>query len=286
VQVEADKEGRLRRATTYVRENYDALLVAVGAAVVFALDLVSKVDKETVGSATLALLGVTAIVLLRDRAERALLLEFRERANGALGNLDALNRLASDSLSELPFEVLSQVCVWDIFSRDRSAATSTLRIRFTRGGVSTMEGWYSGQGELCDWRGYWKYPGEEQWNEAKGIHSLEVEAGTKKIFALGREHSRGDVIDWHARREAVGQFPAHSESVSVLPLDPNVDHPRQIKVFWPPGVTPTSVFLRYRSRTGIPLSPSSDAGNPPRLYVEQYIEDLARQGSAELGWIW
>jgi hypothetical protein len=277
---------RLRRAARFTWRNLDALLVIVAAGVIVALDLLNRVEPAVVRSATLALLGITAFVLLRDRSERAVLLDFRRRADRALGDLQALSKVANDALSELPYEVLTQTCEWDILSRDQSVATSTVRLRFTRGAISTLESWCGGTGELLDWSAWWKYPDDSQWNKAEGIHKAEVEGGTKNIFALSREHSRDEVIDWHVRREARGRFPTRSESVSIRPLVPNVDHPRQMRLFWPAGIPPMSVSLRYGNQKGISLKPLFNGDPVPRAYVAADLQELSRYGIAEIAWTW
>jgi hypothetical protein len=286
VRRQATDGGKVRRGARFVWTNLDAALVVVVATVVFVLDLLSEVDQEVVGSATLALLGATAFVLLRDRRERVPLLEFRERVDETLGEFEALKQVASDALCELPYEVLSQSSEWDILSRDESIARTNQRLRFTRGYVSTMENWCSGTGDLQGWWGHWKYPDNDAWIEAEGIHASEIDGGTKKIFALPQEHSREDQIDWCVTRQGTGRFPAKSESISVRPLAPGADHPRRLRMIWPAGILPRSVSLRYGTQKRIPLEPLFTGGPAPRAYIEQEITELSRHGIVELTWTW
>jgi hypothetical protein len=287
-------EGRVQRAAKFARANIDTLLAIVAAAVFFVLDLFSVVDTTTVSSATLALLGVVAFVLLRDRGEREALFGSRQHLDRvlaglepSLSELDDLKQIAEDALCELPYEVLSQTCEWDISSRDRSVAITTLRVRFIRGYISTMENWCRGSGKLEEWQGFWKFPRDAGWNEAEAIHEDgDVDGGTKKIFALDREHSRNDVIDWRVRRVAVGRFPKSSESVSLQPLAPEADHPRRLRVVWPADRPPASVSLRYGQQETIALRPSRTEDDPPRALVEQEINDLVRHGRVQVTWIW
>lgn len=271
----------------WIGRNLDALLVISGASVVFALDLSSDLDPQVVGSATLALLGVTAFVLLRDRSERKPLLEFRDRASTALGELDGLKEIAGDALCELPYEVVSQTCEWDIRDRNLSITTTTQRLRFVRGYISTMESWCRGPGGLRTWTGSWKFPQDEHWNVADPIHEIaDVEGGTKKIFVLAHEHARNDRIDWRVIREVEGGFPRSSESVGLLPLAPEADHPRLLRVIWPADAKPSSVSLRYGQQEMVPVALSHTEAEEPRAYVEKEINELVRHGKVEVIWTW
>ncbi len=284
----ASSEKWLKSAAGFAWRNLDALLVIAAAAVVFVLDLTSSVDQEVVGSATLALLGVTAFVLLRDRRERAPLIEFRERVDATLGEFEDLKRLASDALSEHPYDVLSQTSEWDIVTRDTALATTTKRVQFTRGNISTMEDWCSGPGKLRKWRGRWRFPDQDEteWVDAKGIHKTEIDGGIKKIFALPHEHARTDQLDWRVERHGEGRFPGSSESISVRSEGSRVDHPMTIRVTWPKGVRPRGVALRCGEQGRVALELIQDPGDPERLRAEEVITDLARHGIVALSWTW
>jgi hypothetical protein len=282
------RPGRLRAAARFAWTNLDALLVVIGAAVVFALDLTSTVDPDVVGSATLALLGVIAFVLLRDRRERAPLLEFRERVDRTLGDFEDLKQLAHDALSEHSYEVISQTAEWDITTRDSVVSTVTRRVQFTRGQVSTMEDWCSGPGKLEAWHGLWRFPdqGDDEWVKAKGIHKTEVGGGIKKIFALPHEHGRTDQLEWRVERRARGRFPGSSESISVQAFGSTADHPTTIRVTWPKGWRPRAVALRYGGDRRKLLEVLPAPGDPERMRIEEEITDLSRHGVVELSWTW
>jgi hypothetical protein len=284
----ADRESRFKRAVGFTWTNLDALLVIVAAAVVFALDLTSTVEQEVVGSATLALLGVTAFVLLRDRRERAPLIEFRKRVDHTLGEFDDLKRLASDALSEHPYDVLSQVSEWDISSRESVLATTTQRVQFTRGNVSTMEDWCAGPGKVKEWRGLWRFPDqdESEWVKSKGIHTTEIDGGVKKIFALPHEHARTDQLDWRIERSTRGRFPANSESISVRSAGSTADHPVTVRVTWPKGIRPRGVALRCGDEGRRTLELVPVPGDPERMRVEEDLVDLSRHGVVVLSWTW
>jgi hypothetical protein len=284
----ARSENRLKHLAGLALTNLDALLVIIAAAVVLALDLTSTVDQEVVGSATLALLGLTAFVLLRDRRERAPLIEFRERVDHTLGEFEALKRLASDAMSEHPYEVLSQVSEWDITSRDSVLATTTRRVQFTRSNVSTMEDWCSGPGKLKEWRGKWRFPDQDdtEWVKAKGIHKTEIDGGIKKIFALPHEYARTDQLDWRVERCARGRFPGRSESISVRSVGSKADHTTTVRITWPKGMRPRGVALRCGDQNRVALELAPDPGDPERMRVEKEIPDLPRHGSVAFSWTW
>ena len=108
----------------FLWKNLDAILVIAVATGVLVLHVLDKVDAEAVGSVTLAMLGVTAFVLIRDRNSRA--------------ELDELRQLAIDAQSELPYDIVWQKNEWDIKDRKQATIRLTQRLRFTRNEVFTL----------------------------------------------------------------------------------------------------------------------------------------------------
>src|SRR5215213_2150815 len=185
----------------FIWKNADAFFVIAIAFGVVVAEVVGHPSPEVVDGATLGLLGVTAIVLLRDRVGR--------------DDLDGLRRLASDALSERPYEVVWQCNEWDLKDRDCATIRKTQQIRFTRDLVSSMDHWSAGPGKIERYEAKWKRPSGKQWIPAEKIHEFAARRGQKVTYSLDEEHSRGDMLDWCIERDAVGRFPDNHEGVSL-----------------------------------------------------------------------
>jgi hypothetical protein len=252
----------------FVWKNADAFLVIVVATGVVVADIAGKASSDVVDSAILGLLGVTAIVLLRDRDGR--------------DDLDDLKRLAGDAISDRPYEVVKQDNHWDLISREKTTMRVSEQLRFTRNDVSTIADWSTGDGEVVRYDARWKRPGSSTWIAAKKIHKFPIRNGEKVIYSLEEEHCRGDMLDWFVEREAVGRFPGAHESVS-LSARTKADHPRIMRITWPQGVNPTNVEMRYKGQPARRLVPRNKEN---RTYVEETINELPVGEAVEIAWTW
>lgn len=252
----------------FIWKNVDAFVVIVVAGGVVVADVVGKASPDAVDSAILAVLGVTAIVLLRDRASR--------------DGLDDLRRLAGDAISDRPYEVVTQDNHWDLTARDRTTVRVTEQLRFTRNDVSTIADWSTGDGEVVRYDAKWKRPGNRTWIPAQKIHKFPIRNGEKVIYSLDEEHCRGDMLDWFVEREAVGRFPGTHESVS-LSARTKSGHPRIMRITWPQGVNPANIEIRYKGQPAHRLSPRRKNG---RAYVEETISELPVGEAVEIAWTW
>lgn len=249
-------------------ENADAILVMVVAAVILVLHVLDKVDAETVGSVTLAMLGVTAFVLIRDRKSRTELGEVR--------------RLAADAQSELPYDILWQKNVWDIKDREQATVRMTQRLRFTRNEIFTLPHRSSGDGEITRCVAKWRRPNETEWVEARQIDALETGDGNRLLFSLGEEQSRGDMIDWCVERDAVGRFSGSQESVGHLAKTAS-RFPRRVRIIWPKGQAPHHVEMRLGDHPAQRLRTREKKGRP---YIDETIQALAKGSLFVVSWKW
>jgi|GEM_PF-1640370 len=252
----------------FIWKHADAFLVIAIAFGVVIAEIVGSPSTEVVDSAILGLLGVTAIVLLRDRVGR--------------DDLDDLRLLAGDAISDRPYEVVRQHNHWDLTSREQTTMRVTEQLRFTHNDVSTIADWSTGDGEVVRYDAKWKRPGSDAWIDAKRIHNLPIRRGEKVIYSLEEEHCRGDMIDWFIEREAMGRFPTQHESVS-LSARTKSNHPRIMRITWPEGVNPTNIEMRFQGQPARPLYPRSKDG---RAFIEETINRLPVGESVEITWTW
>ena len=258
----------IKEAGLFVWRNLDAVFVIVVGLAVSVIQVVGRASEETVDAAILGLLSVTAVILLRTRESR--------------GELDEVKEIARDALSERPFQMVWAKNEWDIRTRDHAVITSTRQVRFIHDEVSTMEHRSDGDGTVVDYRAFWRRVKSRSWMPAKKIHSMPIEGGENVIYCVEEQNSRGDTLEWKVEREAAGRFPNDHERVSLRAAAKS-DHPRQMRVVWPPESPPSNVELRYRGNPGRELSPKEKTG---RMEVVEKIPRLAVGEVVEIRWFW
>jgi hypothetical protein len=258
----------IKEAGLFVWRNLDAVFVIVVGLAVAAFQIVGRASVEAVDAAILGLLAVTAVILLRTRERR--------------GELDEVKEIARDALSERPFQMVWAKNEWDIQTRERAVITSTRRLRFIHDRVSTMEHWSAGEGSVVTDSAFWRRPDGRRWMPAKRIHSMPIERGENVIYCLEEQSSRGDTLEWKVERQTEGRFPKEHESV-WLKAAARSDHPRQMRVVWPPDISPGSVELRYGASPARELAPKRRAG---RMEIVETIPRLAMGEVVEIRWFW
>src|SRR5215211_640257 len=147
----------MKRLVAFAWENLDVLLVMFVAGLVVALDAFDLTSPGIVRSATLALLGVTAFALLRQRSTGY--------------RLEQIAGLITELRSDRPYEVLSEIDRWEISSADSATYCRVQTLRFTKNEVSTLEHWSassSGGSEKC--KAEWRSAASGAWLPAKQIH--------------------------------------------------------------------------------------------------------------------
>jgi hypothetical protein len=260
--------GWLKGIGRFAWKNADAFLViGIGFGVAI-LELVGSPSPEVVDSAILGLLGVTAVVLLRDRVGR--------------DDLAALRQLAGDAISDRPYEVVWQNNHWDLKDRHQTTVKVTELLRFTRSDVSTIADWSQGDGRVEHYEGKWRRSEEEAWLPAKMIHKFPIRNGEKVIYSLEEEHCRGDELYWCVEREAIDRFPNPNEAVS-LEARTQSDYPRLMHVTWPADAPPSHIEIRFEGHPARTLSPKRKNG---RVYVEEKVVGLPVGKAVKITWAW
>lgn len=260
--------GRLKKLGAFALRNVDALLVIAVALGVLVAEIVGSPSRELVDAAILALLGVTAVVLLRDRGQHH--------------DLGQVQQLAGDAISDRPYEVVWQKRHWDITDRDSATIKITEQLRFTRNDVATIAHWSRGDGEDRRNHARWRRSKETPWLAARKIYEFPVRGGKKVIYCFDEEHKRGDMLEWSIERDAEGRFPTGHEAVE-LQARTKSDHPRVMRITWPADAPPTHIEIRHGDRPARTLSARQKDG---RAYVEEKIAGLAVGEAVEIAWTW
>jgi hypothetical protein len=255
---------KAKAALRFVFVNADAALVIAVALGVIVLEVVGSPSSEVVDSAILGLLGVTAIVLLRDRIGR--------------DDLANLSQLAGDAISDRPYEVVWQDNHWDLKDRENTTIKVTEQLRFTRNDVASIAHWSSGDGADERNEAKWRRSKQTPWIPAKKIYEFPVRNGKKVLYCFDEEHSRGDMLDWCIERDAIGRFPTAHEMVQ-LRARTRSDHPRVMRISWPTDSPPSHVEIRHE---GMPARTLATRRKNGRTYVEEKIAGLSVGEAVEI----
>jgi hypothetical protein len=260
---------RGKRFGIFCLKNLDALAIVVVCFGVLLLQVLGSPKPDLLDSAILAVLGVLAIALIRDRWGRS--------------NLAALEEMARDSVSDRPFEVVWQKNRWDITDRNSVRVKTTEQLRFTRNEVATIAHWSRGPGEVVSTEAKWRRDKAHDWMKADELGEIEVRQGLVIIFSFGREHNRGDMVEWTIEREIHGRFPKPNESVGVIAAA-HARHPRVMRVIWPPDAGPHDVGIKYGEHGLLrPLKPDQENG---RRFVEEKLSELGIGEEVDIVWNW
>lgn len=249
--------------------NSDALFIILVAAGVLVLEVVGNPKREVVDSTILALLGVMALVLLRDRHGRR--------------KLDEITAFVQDLLNDRPYEVQAEQNCWVIDDGGQSATVSkTQRLLFTRNKICTLEHWCTGVGSVESCQAEWRLNEKNRWLRANTIHDFAIDNGRKYIFSLDTERSRGDALQWRITRQVRGRFPDPRESVSLKLQAPT--HRPRMRVVWPRDREPHLVEIMHDDGPKRTLEPQRDKDG--RLYVDEELAPGAANSLARIEWTW
>ncbi len=233
------------------------------------MDLVGSPRRDLINETLLALLGVTAIVLLRDRQGR--------------NRIDEIATLVQDLRSDRPYQVQFETNRWDLEEAGKQATfTKTQGLLFTRNEVCTLEHWSTGTGKVDLCQAAWRLRDEDPWIGASTIHDFGINHGRNYIFSLDMERSRGDFLQWRITRKLSDGFLDARESVSLKLQAPT--HRPRMQVVWPVDREPQQVELRHDDGPGQKLTPQR--GSDGRLFVDEQLAAGAADSLAKIEWTW
>jgi hypothetical protein len=246
------------------------MLVIGLAAVVLLVEAADSPSVSFVNAAILALLGITAIILLRDRQGRA--------------RVGEIASFVEDLRSDRPYQVQSEVNRWEIDDQGGRAATftKTQRLVFTRNEVCTLEHWCGGTGEVDLCQADWRIDESGPWIGATTIHDFGMDGGRNYIFSLDTERSRGDTLHWRVTRKLSERFLGSRESVSLKLQAPT--HRPRLQVVWPKDREPHNVEIRHDGGAGRKLAVRHQGDG--RAYVDEQLAVGTANTLAKIEWTW
>lgn len=263
--------GKAKKLAQTAVDYADLLLAAVLALVFSVLSALGTISGDSIVQANLALLGVLAVVLFRERWVRV---DAQERADRSV------SALASDR----PWQVLEEELHWDITDRLLATATATREIRFTQPeSVSVYEFQSTPPGgnllmHKCEGR-------RRKTDTPRNLPILGKITGelgrSYTLISLERIYTLGDHLHWTSVRKLQGYFPGKTENVSKNIMMPT-DH-LTMRVVWPPDCAPHEVRLERTGEQPRVLDTRIKGG---RAVVVATISDARLGETISIAWDW
>jgi membrane protein implicated in regulation of membrane protease activity len=259
-----------------VLEFAEPLVAAIAGLVLAVVGLAGWVTGDKLAAATLFVLTVVAISLLRERSLRVNANQNIEALGGQLAETtDAVNAIQSGN----PYSVLLHETTWDIDQPDGSLvyATRLKKIRIDQNNVFALYDFASGDGEISA-----EYSPGTRRSKFLGHGGRDYD-----LIDLGRIYNRGERLDFEVKRTVRDGFKAEREVVAVDTLD--ATERMVLRILWPAGCPPTALRLgrgtpshEWRSEDVIEKLDTS----AERAKYEVEIDNPARGGSTTIEWEW
>jgi membrane protein implicated in regulation of membrane protease activity len=226
----------LRRGLLWAADRIDPLAALVGGLAAAIVGTVGAAKGDTLATATLAVLTVVALSLLRERSSRISLRSHLDDVLEQVGD----TRLAVKAIeSARSYHVMLDETTWDLQGRGEVAyATRRKRLRFVQDEVITVVDWFQGDGKS-----------DIEYPLGKPVHSFKADGRACTLIALDRFYGRGEELDFLVKRTARDAFPGNPDRAAVVTLD-QVSVLR-MTVKWSVERPPTAVRLRRMRADGV-----------------------------------
>lgn len=262
---------RVRRWLMWVGGNLDVLLALSFALVIALGEIVLNFSDRFLRTATIGLLGVIALALLRERIART-------RVDDLATHLEAQD-------SNLPYEILDAKTVWDITDGGKHALVSKeLRISLIRDRVSYVEDWWSGDGQAGAYSATWRHFGSGKDIPLKQAHKFKFERGFKYLLSFDSERRKGEILIVKIQRVIKKGFVFTPDAVGQAPWT----RARKVSlgVIWSAEKPPTSVEI-IRGGKGQNITNTARLKKSRTDGRAEYIAEFSEVASKErlsIGW--
>ena len=236
----------MRLAVDYV----DLIIAALLALYVSYGGIRETLKGDELTQATVALLGVLAIVIFRERWERTKAVEGVERALNV-------------ATAVKPWRVLNAKMTWELVAQDGSLAIATTEkdLRIEQDEVFAIHEWHSRPiGEVTRHEFFGRPAGEATFRPLRMmLEDLPGPGGrTYRIISLEGLWRRGQRLTYRSERDLKDFFKEPRESIAVVIEVPTDEI--TITVIWPKEKKPYAVELERSGRVAEPIDASSLKG--------------------------
>jgi membrane protein implicated in regulation of membrane protease activity len=255
----------------------DALVVIIAGAVLALMSLLGVIkDPAKLAAATLAVLAVVAVSVLRDRLSRR---HAEVTIDKIQHEMAELRRAANALEVGRQYHVVLHDTTWDLATVDGSVVnvTRVKHLVFDQDEVIAIYDFASGDGERTSVYS----PGEEVGEP------LMIEGQRARLISLKRMFSRGDTLEFGLTRTTINGFLSEHESVSVLTRD--ITARMRLSVVWPAKRPPRAIRLsimtaaKRSSTTDVTGELAMRDGRP--IYVAD-LNEPEKGGTTTIEWEW
>lgn len=269
-QLQSGRMHRLRLVGRFLVDWIDVLLAASLALLFSYFGIKNTLENDELSQATIALLGVLALVAVKDRWERR---------KGVASIEEAL----ADFKTDKPWHVLSESVTWDISTATTAIVTDIRDIRFLQSETVSLYEFANTPpgGKIASWTCEGGRIGEtaRSWPV---VHTfLGPNSRHYYIVSLEDMWERGDCVRWTSLRELEHCFDADTESVSKTILMPT--DTIEMHVVWPDTRPPTAVRLR---RHGVPVTELKAKKSSGRIRALAVVRNPRVGEVITLQWDW
>lgn len=265
-----------RQPWSWALEFAEPLIAAIAGLVLAVVGLAGLVTGDKLAAATLLVLTVVAISLLRERSLRVHANQNVEALGGQVAETtDAVNAIQSGN----PYSVQLHETTWDIEQPDGCLvyATRLKKIRIDQNNVFALYDFASGDGEISA-----EYSPGTRRGQFLGHGGKDYD-----LIDLGRIYNRGERLDFRVKRTVRDGFKADREVVAVDTLD--ATERMILRILWPADCHPTALRLgrgtpSHEWQSEDVLEKLDISGERPKYEVE--IDSPARGSSTTIEWEW
>lgn len=263
----------LKRMLEWAGGHLEPLAALVAGAVAALAGLFGLLEGDALTTATLGVLVVVALSLVRERTLR---LNASARIDEVL--VEAIRTREDVKLldSGHPYHVVVSESTWDLHEDGGAHVVRWKKLRFAQDDVIAVVDWSTGDGTIHDT----KYtPGEL-------VHSFVVDGRNCKLIALDRPYARDEERDLLVERTMRDAFLKDPDRIWVVCLDPT--SLMRLTVRWPAMRPPRAVRFLRRSDIdrGKPVSVQPNPSQDGRLEFTAEISEPERGERMCIEWDW
>jgi hypothetical protein len=229
----------------WVGLNLDVLLPLAFAVAISAGEAFWTFGDRFIRIATISLLGLVSLTLLRERRSTS--------------RIDELASFLAAHTSSQPYEVVEETVEWSMTDAGKHAiCEKQALVCLTRDRVSCIEDWWIGDGRVTDYKTFWRRAGDASYVELKDAYSFPFKHGEKHLLCFDDERNRNELLDIKIRRVVEDGFTGSPDAISIQPW--TLAKKLTMRIIWSEQKPPTSVEFRRDEHT----QESVDASKLPR----------------------
>jgi membrane protein implicated in regulation of membrane protease activity len=263
----------LKDALEWAGGHLDPLAALLAGAAAALAGLFGWLEGDALTTATLGVLVVVALSLVRERTLR---LTASKRIDEVLD--ESLRTREDVKLldSGHPYQVVVSESTWDIEENGDSHVVRWKKLRFAQNDVIAVVDWSTGDGTLVD----------TKYTPGKRVHTFNVDGRQSALVALDRTYARDEEQDLLIERTRKGVFMKTPDRIWVHCLDPT--SVMRATVRWPLGRPPSQVRLIRRSDrdSGRPVVVQPIKSADDRLEFTAEVPEPTRGERLCIEWDW